>query len=184
MLRHIQPPDMVPIPSAESNSEMTSSTSSNQEILQSLDIQTAQYQQLVSECTTTTDEDADKSENDAKDENAENFENVAEDDFTDMSGKEDNVVNSAKDVEDIEDSENSGKYAEGFEDVNAKPESEKVMEEDTEEEESPVIPGISPEDAFEVVVEAASEESYGSDWSSDHDEFLPRVIKGKGKKSF
>ena len=174
---------MVPIPSAESNSEMTSSTSSNQEILQSLDIQTAQYQQLVSECTTTTDEDADKSENDAKDENAENSENVAEDDFTDMSGKEDNVVNSAKDVEDIEDSENSGKYAEGFEDVNAKPESGKVIEEDTEEQESPVIPGISPEDAFEVVVEAASEESYGSDWPSDHDEFLPRVIKGKGKKS-
>ena len=62
MLRHIQPPDMVPILSAESNSEMTSSTSSNQEILQCLDIQTAQCQQLVSECTTTTDEDSDKSE--------------------------------------------------------------------------------------------------------------------------
>ena len=183
MLRHIQPPDMVPIPSAESNSEMTSSTSSNQEILQSLDIQTAQYQQLVSECTTTTDEDADKSENDAKDENVENSENVAEDDFTDTSGKEENVVKCAKEVEDIEDSENSGKYAEGFKDVNTRPESAKGMEEDTEEEESPVIPGISPEDAFEVVVEAASEESYGSDWPSDHDEFLPRVIKGKGKKS-
>ena len=135
MLRHVQPPEMVPITSAESNSEMTSSTSSNQEMLHSLDIQTTQYQHLANEYS-SADDDADNMENEC-------------------------------------DSKDNKDLTQG---------SEKCIEGDTEEDEA-VIPGTSPEDAFEVVVEAASEEGYGSDWPSDHDEFLPRVIKGKGKKS-
>ncbi len=62
-------------------------------------------------------------------------------------------------------------------------EATKQEEEEDTEEEDVGMPGPSPEDAFEVVVEAATEESYGSDWPSDHDEFIPKVIKGKNKKS-